>query len=232
MSVDDKTTDRLFSKLDHGARQLDLPLQESQIELLVDFIRLVSKWNRVYNLTAIRDMDDMVGRHILDSLSVLRWLPKAVDGSKSNATSLSDVLDVGSGAGLPVIPLAIVRPDLTFLSVESNGKKTRFQHQAVLELGLDNVRIKQERIEDTKDLASIVISRAFSAPEKFIHAVEKNCVPESRVFIMLGQKDRMPESLPYNFKLSELVEIDVPQCDAVRHVAVCSRVTNAVGERS
>lgn len=225
MSVNSKYTDRLFSKLEKGAQQLDLQLQGHQVESLVSLLTLISKWNRVYNLTAVRDVDDMIGRHLLDSLSVLRWLPEINNLAKESEKikKVADVLDVGSGAGLPVLPLAIVRPDLDFLSVESSGKKTRFQHQAVLELKLNNVRVKQERIENTNEAAFTIISRAFTAPTQFIQAVESNCLPESQVIIMLGQKDRMPDELPLNFKVLELVEVDVPYCDAPRHIAVCGR---------
>lgn len=223
MAFDDSTHARLFAKLEQGAQQLGLQLQQHQIDLLVSYLALVHKWNRVYNLTAVRNVDDMVGRHILDSLSVLSWLPDNANPA-GNTDASADVLDVGSGAGLPVLPLAIIRTDLHFLSVESNGKKTRFQQQAVLELGLSNVRIKQERIEEVSELAHCVISRAFTAPETFVQVVDKNCLQTTKVIIMLGQKDRLPELLPAGFTASQITEVDVPQCDAIRHIAVCTKV--------
>jgi len=221
---DDKALRELYRNLKKGAQQLNLSLQDAQFTLLVDFLLLMRKWNRVYNLTAVRSIDDMVGRHILDSLSVLPWLPETTNlfVSKPNSIAPLDVIDVGSGAGIPVLPLAIIRPDLQFLSVESNGKKTRFQQQAILELGLKNVRVCQERIEKAHDKAHTVISRAFTSPEKFILAVDKNCLPESRVIIMLGLKERLPTVLPLGYTILELVEIEVPQSDATRHVAICS----------
>lgn len=225
MSADKKFADQLSTKIDHGAQRLNTELSHSQIESLVKLVLLISKWNRVYNLTAVRSIEEMVGKHILDSLSVLRWLPPfndAADTTEKN-NAVADLLDVGSGAGLPVLPLAIVRPDLQFLSVESNGKKTRFQHQAILELGLNNVRVKQERIENTNDYAETIVSRAFAAPDKFIEAVEKNCVAHSQVIIMLGQIGRMPDKLPAQFVVSDLVEVDVPYCESTRHIAVCNR---------
>lgn len=221
--------DRLCEKLAQGARQLSLQLTTEQCDSLVQFLLLLNKWNRVYNLTSVRAIDDMVGRHLLDSLSVLQCLPTSSLTPKNSANLLStqvattDVLDVGSGGGLPVLPLAIIRPDLQFVSVESNGKKTRFQQQVLVELGLLNVRVKQERVENTVDTANIVISRAFTAPEKFLSAIEKNCLPGSQVIIMLGQKERMPEHLSSDFTLTEIREIDVPYFDSVRHIAVCSR---------
>ena len=225
MASDTQQVDRLREKIEQGVLQLSLSVTDDQSTLLVQFLNLLNKWNRVYNLTSVRSIDEMVGRHVLDSLSVLSWLPEVresaerVDGSKIT----SDVLDVGSGGGLPVLPLAIVRPDLQFVSVESNGKKTRFQQQALVELGLLNVRVKQERVESTTDTATTIVSRAFSAPEKFLNAVEKNCLPGSQVIIMLGQKEGMPEQLPENFSLIEIREIDVPYFDSVRHIAICEK---------
>lgn len=218
--------DRLREKIERGAQQLSLRLTNEQSNLLVQFLNVLNKWNRVYNLTSVRLIDDMVGRHVLDSLSVMQWLPE-VGNSIQNVTdskATTDVLDVGSGGGLPVLPLAIVRPDLQFTSVESNGKKTRFQQQALVELGLLNVRVKQERVESTTDTATTIVSRAFTAPEKFLSAIEKNGLSGSQVIIMLGQKERMPEQLPTNFSLVEMRKVDVPYFDSERHVAVCEKL--------
>jgi len=219
-------TVRLCEKIEKGAQQLSLQLTSEQSDLLVQFLILLNKWNRVYNLTSVRSIDDMVGRHVLDSLSVLQWLPVVATATQhaNDIAASCDVLDVGSGGGLPVFPLAIIRPDLLFVSVESNGKKTRFQQQALVELGLKNVRVKQERVESTIDSATSIVSRAFTAPEKFLTAVEKNCLPGSQVIIMLGQKEGLPEQLPANFSLVEIREVKVPYFDSARHVAVCEKL--------
>lgn len=219
--------DRLRVKLQEGAQQLSIDLNDQQVTAHVQFLRLIAKWNRVHNLTAVRSTDEMVGRHLLDSLSVLKWLPSidakaSLESAGSSATA--DVLDVGTGAGLPVIPLAIMRPDLQFLSVESNGKKTRFQHQAVTDLKLKNVRVNQARIEDVNEVAHVIVSRAFTAPEGFLQAIDKNCIPTSQVIIMLGTIERMPEALPKPFTVLELEEMNIPQFDSTRHVAVCGRI--------
>jgi len=222
------TATHLRTSLSEGVDCLNLTLTNQQSALLVQFVQLLHKWNRVYNLTAVRSTDEMIGRHILDSLAILNWLPPATAAAASDladstttVTDRFDVIDVGTGAGLPVLPLAIARPDLTFLSVESNGKKTRFQQQAVTELSLSNVRIVQARIEDVVDQAGIVLSRAFTAPDKFLTMVKKNCRAYSRVIIMLGSKERMPEMPPDGFIVTEIQKIDVPQLDSTRHVAVC-----------
>jgi len=220
-------------QLTAGAQSLAVNLDKQQIDKLLRFLELLSKWNKVYNLTAVRSMEAMVGRHIFDSLSVWSCLPEPVDESTQSAPMDAinthhnatpprvDVLDVGTGAGLPVIPLAIARPDLQFLSVESNGKKTRFQHQVIQELGLVNIRVVQERIEDVLSPAHTIISRAFTAPEKFLLAIRKNCIANSRVIVMLGVKEKMPSVLPTGFNLLELKQVSVPQCESERHVAVC-----------
>jgi len=225
----DPTADRLRLKLVEGADQLGLSLTKQQTESLIKFLKLLHKWNRVYNLTAVRTIDEMVDRHILDSLSVWQWLPTISTSSSINNVEAHkyDVIDIGTGAGLPVLPLAIVRPDLTFLSVESNGKKTRFQQQVLMALELRHVQINQARVEDVFDQSKIVISRAFTAPEKFLSVVEKNCATNSRVIIMLGIKERMPERLPVGFSLQDIQEIKVPQSNTTRHIAVCLYTSNS-----
>jgi len=134
-------------------------------------------------------------------------------------------MDVGSGAGLPVLPLAIAFPNLNFVSVETNGKKVRFQRQVVLELGLKNVEVLQERIESIKLLANAVTSRAFAAPGHFLELTTKNCVEGGRGIIMLGQADRMPSSLPQPWQLEALERLVVPGEFGQRHVAICIRAT-------
>jgi len=219
----DPTHVRLRIELTEGAQQLGLSLTNQQTESLIEFLKLLYKWNRVYNLTAVRTIDEMVGRHILDSLSVWQWLPTlSTISSDTNVNSHKyDVIDVGTGAGLPVLPLAIVRPDLRFLSVESNGKKTRFQQQVLMALNMSHVRIKQARVEEVFDQAEIVISRAFTAPEQFLHIAKKHCSADSQVIIMLGIKERMPDQLPPGFVLQDIQEIKLQQFNSTRHIAVC-----------
>ncbi len=185
---------------------------------LEQFLQLLSKWNRVYNLTAVRDSVHMVDRHIMDSLIMNRWMPEP-----TMAEGLYDVMDIGSGAGLPVIPLAISRPDLSFISIESNGKKTRFQQQAIMELKLPNVRVINERVENVHETAQMVLSRAFTAPEDFLQICVPLCAQHGRVAIMLGQVERFPPALSEEYVLEELVAVDVPGTESARHVAVCRR---------
>ncbi len=221
---DNLSAARLHEKLVAGSQQLSVSLSTEQASLLVQYLLMLEKWNRVYNLTAVRRVDDMVGRHILDSLSVLSHLPKP-GSSVYQQTNDIDVMDVGTGAGLPVLPLAICRPDLQFLSVESNGKKTRFQQQVVMDLGLTHVRVEQQRVEDVSDIASVIVSRAFTAPEKFLRAVEKNTTKGSRIIIMLGLKEHMPDKLADGFSLAGLHSINYLNGDFDRHIALIERHT-------
>jgi len=180
---------------------------------LVAFVQLLAKWNRVWNLTAVRDPDQMLERHVLDSLGLLPFVDEAprLDG-------VPDLLDIGSGAGLPVLPLAIARPGLACVSVERTGKKARFQRQAVLELGLDRVRVRADRIEDVGQRASIVTSRAFTAPEAFLQLAAAHVAPGGRALVMLGRAERLPERLPAPFELDRLHRLEARH---ERHVAVC-----------
>ncbi len=128
--------DPLRRALEHGLDALAVTADARQVERLLGFVRLLTRWNKAYNLTAIRTAEEMIDRHLIDSLSVLEYLER------------SPLLDIGTGPGLPGIPLAIMRPGWQFHLLDSNGKKIRFVRQAVIELGLTNVRPMQQRVED------------------------------------------------------------------------------------
>ena len=218
--------DALKDLLDRGLDSItgnELPVvDQGAREQLLHYVGLLNKWNRVFNLTAVRDPRQMVARHLLDSLILRPWLPTA-NADADHGPAMFDVLDIGSGAGLPVLPLAIVHPDLSFISVESNGKKTRFQQQVLLELGLSNVKIVNKRVEDVVAQARFVTSRAFTAPLDFLHIAEPLCAPNGVIAIMLGLAERLPATLPEPFLLQQLVEVVVPCTESARHVALCRR---------
>jgi 16S rRNA (guanine527-N7)-methyltransferase len=192
-------------------------------------------------LTAVKDPNEMLSRHVLDSLILNRWLDDYSSGTtvadrhlqpdqtanplttNENQWSLVDLVDIGSGAGLPVLPLAIVRPDLAFASIESNGKKTRFQQQVIIELGMDNVQIIPQRVQNVSLSATWITSRAFTAPADFLNIARHLCHDSSRVLLMLGQADKLPEPLPVPFSLEHLLPVDIPGTQTVRHIAVCRR---------
>ena len=144
-------------QLDQGLRQLSIAVDDHQREQLLGLLALLHKWNRAYNLTAVRDVGDMVSRHVLGSAAVLPY----VQGPR--------LLDVGAGPGLPGIVLAILAPQLDVTLLDSNGKKVRFQRQAVMELGLDNVTPVQARVEQFEAAPfDQVISRAFASLVDFV----------------------------------------------------------------
>lgn len=165
-------------RLQQGVRTLDLVLSDVQEQKLLDFLALLAKWNRAYNLTAVRDPLEMVGRHLLDSVAVLPHLT----GSR--------VLDMGCGPGLPGIPLAILRPGIDFVLLDSNGKKIRFVRQAVLELGLENVTAEQQRVEAYRAGADFdcLIARAFTDLPRMLSLTAHLRGTETRLLAMKADK--------------------------------------------
>jgi len=197
-----------------------------QAKQLNAFNDLLIKWSKHFNLVSVTTLNDSITRHVLDTLSIGPYIQRASNiNSDVLCSDAYDLMDVGSGAGLPVLPLAIAFPNLNFVSVETNGKKVRFQRQVVLELGLKNVEVLNERIESIKLLANAVTSRAFAAPDRFLELTTKNCVEGGRGIIMLGQADRMPSSLPQPWQLEVLDRLVVPGEFGQRHVAICIRAT-------
>lgn len=161
-------------KLEEGIAALGLALPPGAMDKLVAYLALLAKWNKVYNLTAIRAPDEMITHHLLDSLAVLPILQKSALAGRHQPDPPptwgrhSKLADVGSGAGLPGLVLAIARPDWSITSVEAVEKKTAFQQQAKIELGLANVSIHCGRVEDLQDGYDAVISRAFASLADFV----------------------------------------------------------------
>lgn len=195
--------------------------QASQLNAFND---LLIKWTQRFNLVSANTLSDSITRHVLDALSIAPFV-KNQTSCDARHKKVFDVLDVGSGAGLPVLPLAIAFPDLSFVSVETNGKKIRFQQQVILELGLHNVELIHNRIESVDVLAHNITSRAFTAPADFLAVASKAALPQSQAIIMLGQAERMPDALPEPWKLESLGAVDVPGEFGERHVAICIRGT-------
>jgi len=198
-------------------RPIAATLPDTARSKLSAYLDLLTKWNRVYNLTAIRDRDEMRALHVEDALAVLPWLPDA---------PRIRVLDVGSGGGVPGIPLAIARPDWDVVLVDSNGKKVAFLTQAAIELGLANVRAVASRIEDFRDPRSfdVVISRAFSDVPTFARAARDHVAPDG---LMVAMKGALPEdeiaALPDDIVVAATPALHVPLVDAVRHLVILKR---------
>ncbi len=197
-----------------GIKPLSIELTDSQIDQLLAYHAMLVKWNKAYNLTAVRDPAAMIGRHLVDSLSVLPWIGKG------------RILDVGSGPGLPGIPLAICRPDLQVTTLDSNGKKTRFQVQVKAELGLDNLQVINGRVEAVDEPPfDMVISRAFASLQDMLDLSGHLCAPEG---VFLAMKGLYPEAeieqIPAGYTLKESHRLELPVSDGERHLLVLGSV--------
>lgn len=194
----------LAERLREGVALLpDVP--DAAIPGLIDYLALLHRWNRAYNLSAVRDPAEMVTRHLLDSLAILPWLR----GPR--------LLDVGSGAGLPGIPLALARPDLRVVLLDANGKKTRFLQQAVAELRLANVQVIRQRIEDMADADgfSCIVSRAFARVDVFVAGAARLLAPGGCLLAMKARFDASEEVAQLAPQL-EVIDLAVPLLDEAR----------------
>ncbi|WP_372524188.1 16S rRNA (guanine(527)-N(7))-methyltransferase RsmG [Sulfuricaulis sp.] len=201
---------KLEKRLQQGLSEMGLDLAAPVRKKLLTFLELLEKWNRAYNLTAVRDPEQMVPRHLLDSLTVLPYL----QGPR--------VLDIGTGAGLPGIPLALARPDIEFTLLDSNAKKTRFATQALHELGLKNVSVVQERVEkfhpETK--FDTLIARAFASIPDMLAASRHLCAPRGRFLVMKGVFPQEELAAVTDGYRSEVTALRIPGLDAARHLVI------------
>jgi len=174
---------------------------------LVDYLALLQRWNRAYNLSAVRDPEAMVAVHVLDSLSLLPYLEGPL------------VLDVGSGAGLPGIPLALCRPDLTVTLLDSNGKKTRFLNQVRLELGMGSLVVEQQRIQDYRPGHGFntITSRAYARLDTFVDQTAHLLAPRGVLLAMKANIDLPAETAELDpAHVPEVLPLSVPGLDARR----------------
>ena len=202
--------------LDRGIAALGLGLADSAPSRLLQYLTLLAKWNRTYNLTAIREPSRLVSHHIMDSLAVLPHLQCA------------SVADVGTGAGLPGIPIAIARPDWRVALLDSNHKKAAFLRQAALELRLDNIQVVTERAENWQpaEKFDVVISRAFSDLTGFVEAGRHLCNENGRLVAMKGiYPDEELALLPQGVLVENVVPLDVPGLRAARHLVLMQTST-------
>lgn len=203
----------LASRLVDGLAALQLELPAAAQHQLLAYLDLLAKWNRTYNLTAVRDPADMVSRHLLDSLAVL----PCVHGQT--------LADLGSGAGLPGIPLAIARPDLAVTLVESNGKKARFLREAARSLPLANVQVVQARVQDAAGSFDTVTARAFASLADMLAWGGHLLAPGGRWLAMKGHADVAELSaIPATFRVLATHPLQVPGSDGERCVIELARV--------
>jgi 16S rRNA (guanine527-N7)-methyltransferase len=202
----------LREQLERGLHALRLELPAGARASLLDYLDLIVRWNKAYNLTAVRDPAGMVTRHLLDSLAVLPF----VRGQT--------LADLGSGAGLPGIPLAIARPGLKVTLVDSNGKKARFLREAARALPLPNVKVEQVRVEELQGRFDCITARAFASLADMLARGGHALAPEGVWLAMKGQIESAElAQVPAGFKVEAVHALDVPGLDAQRHLVEIRR---------
>ncbi|RTR27423.1 16S rRNA (guanine(527)-N(7))-methyltransferase RsmG [Shewanella atlantica] len=199
----------LSAQLDEYLAEMNLSATELQKKQLIGFVEMLNKWNKAYNLTSIRDPQQMLIRHIMDSLAVSPHLV----GER--------FIDVGTGPGLPGIPLAIMNPDKTFVLLDSLGKRIRFQKQVQHELGIKNISSVESRVEAYEPETKFdgVLSRAFASIEDMLHWCHHLPTDNGCYYALKGQlaEDEM-EKLPEEFEVTDVIELKVPRLDEQRHL--------------
>lgn len=205
------TGDNLRVLIERGIKQLNLDLTGRQVKQLLDYLELIRKWNRSYNLTMVSSPEQMLGRHVLDSLALLPH----VQGKT--------VLDIGSGAGLPGIPLAIALPGASVVLLDSGGKKVRFLNHVIRTLKLTSASTVHERIEayQPEVCPDIICARALAALPRVLEWCDHLVGPETR---LLAMKGRYPEqellALPAGFMIDEVIVLAVPGESSERHLVI------------
>ncbi|MEE4250792.1 MAG: 16S rRNA (guanine(527)-N(7))-methyltransferase RsmG [Alcanivoracaceae bacterium] len=201
----------LAKMLADGAQALGIELSSAQQQQLLDYVGLLNKWNKAYNLTAVREPAEMVVRHLLDSLSVLPHV------------QATEIIDVGTGPGIPGIPLAVALPSLQVTLLDSNGKKTRFARQAALELGLVNVEVVQARAEQYRNASPQVISRAFASLPDMLDVAGHLLAPGGRMLAMkaaLTDVEMAGVQAPWQ---AQRIALKVPGLDERRQLIIVTR---------
>jgi 16S rRNA (guanine527-N7)-methyltransferase len=206
--------------LEDGLAQMEMPLDLPTQDALLQYVSLLEKWNKVYNLTAVRKAERMIGLHILDSLSVLPHVLEA-----------KHVLDVGTGGGLPGIPLTIAlataAPEVRITMLDTVAKKTTFVRQAISELKLTNAEVVTERVEKYQAAQGfdVVISRAFAELKDFVEGAGHLCGRDGKMLAMKGVHpfDEIGR-LPQGYAVETVIPLFVPQVDGQRHLVVIKKI--------
>ena len=225
-------TDRLEATLEQGLRELALGVPANAQQKLLHYLHLIVKWNKHFNLSGITAIQEMVPLHLLDSLAISPYL----EGER--------ILDIGSGAGLPGIPLAIANPDKNFVLLDSNGKKTRFLFQVKVALELSNVEIVDARVDEYLSTAdtgefSLITCRAFSSISSIVKMIEKPLASGTKLLAMKGvyphdeiaelQQDKTINSISNKasstdldncYKVESVIELTVPGVESQRHLVL------------
>ncbi|MDW6002420.1 16S rRNA (guanine(527)-N(7))-methyltransferase RsmG [Vibrio mangrovi] len=205
----------LAARLEQLIAQTDLIVSEQQLALLIGYVELLDKWNKAYNLTSVRHPEDMLVKHIMDSIVVSPHLPG------------KNFIDVGTGPGLPGIPLAIMNPDKCFTLLDSLGKRIRFIKQVIYELNIHNVTPVQSRVEDfqPEDKFDGVLSRAFASMVDMVNWCHH--LPKDDEGVFLALKGQIPHDeidlLPEWCSVIDIQSLAVPELEGERHLVILSR---------
>lgn len=196
--------------LSDGLQQMDLQLSPGTLQKLLDYAQLLAKWSQVYNLTTIRAVHQIIPVHILDSLTLLKFVHK-----------IQTVLDVGAGAGLPGLVLAITCPDINFTLLDSQQKKINFMQHVVTSLQLPNVNVVHARVESLQVARAfdMVVARAFASLDEFVKLIINVCDDKSVIVAMKAKRELVlqeAQNLPPNFELVNIETVTVPGIDAAR----------------
>lgn len=200
--------DKLALKLRDGIQRLQQTFAESTQQQLLDYLALLLKWNAAYNLTAVRDPEQMVVKHLLDSLSILPYVAKD-----------AQLIDVGTGAGLPGVVIALVRPDCQVTLLDSNGKKVRFLRQVIADLKITNATAVQCRVEEFEQQFDVVTSRAFATLSDMVNGSQQLLKPQGEFLAMKGQHpvDEI-KALPTSVSVKDIIALQVPFLNEERHL--------------
>lgn len=203
--------------LQQGIEAQDLSIDDEYLPKLIEFVSILHKWNKVYNLTAVRDKNTMLTRHILDSLTLLPFIEVS-----------HRIADLGSGGGLPGIPLAICYPDIHFTLIDSNSKKTRFLTHAIHTLNISNAKAVHSRIEDyfPDTLYDCLISRAFASPDVILSTASHLCDEQARLVLMTAHLNDLDLSGNNSFNAGISARVKVFNESSTRHVVTFIKEKN------
>jgi len=204
--------DALQNQLEKGAAGLGITLSAEQVALLLDYQALLQRWNGAYNLTAVRDPAGMITRHLVDSLAIAPYVEGAT------------LADLGTGPGLPGIPLAILAPEREVLLVDSNGKKVRFLREAIRSLKLAKARSAQSRVEEVEGQFDCITARAFASLSDMLGWGGHLLAPGGTWLAMKGKHPAEElDGVPAGFRVEAIHALSVPGLDAERHLVVIRR---------